>query len=622
VARPLGYQRGVSRANPRFFFSALLVLLFAGCAGTDVGPRGGQRDVYVLISGGGTPLSNNYSQYLQAKAFADAFARSQPADATWVFFGSGNRDDAPPALADVRRVVKRDGVLVESWLPGVIRGNRPATKESILRTLREEILPAVRNGGTLHLIVGDHGELAGKGEAEESAITLWQLKRSTQGGWRTDKSEVLRVSELRAVLLDGIGRGRVVFGMTQCHSGGFHELAVAREMAPYRAWFTTPPEGLTGPRPGLRLAAAGFTATDQASLAAGCDPDPDPERWAGYERFLPERLLGLDLMTGQPLPAHASLASAHEAATLIDRTIDKPRATTDHYLEAWARVIEERVARTLALTPRAQRAVTEFETTLETGRVVATDPALRERQALFERFEQRLIADLPANAPAVNRLGRRELLTAGESRRGGGREGGGRRGAAGEARQAWTDTLRPAWKQAVLAGQVPGLNGATLEFERRLLKLEDDGRSLLFGRGGEGGMLNEIFWRSSYAEPATFDAARAAAVTTWGAVRRDRIVAWGKQSAEAGVRAAAEKVGPWPAYADTPPRPLSRHTAAERVWLHRRVLAAWQFLLAMDAQPALAELKQLLALERTEFTLQTRTLQPLKDAGSALSSTH
>lgn len=596
----------MARSTAWLFFVTLGMLLVGGCAGPEISSverRAAARDVYVLISGGGTPLSNNYSQYLQARAFADAFARSQPANATWVFFGIGNRDDAPPVLADVRRVVKRDGILVESWLPGAIRGNRAATKENILRALREEILPAVREGGTLHLLVGDHGELAGKGENEESAITLWQLKRSTNGGWRTDNTEVLRVSELRAVLAAGIGRGRVVFGMTQCHSGGFHEMAVAREMAPYRTWFTTAPEGLTGPRPGIRLAAAGFTATDQASLAAGCDPDPDPERWAGYERFLPERLLGLDLMTGQPLPAFASLAAAHEAATLVDRTIDKPRATSEHYLEAWARVIEERVARTLALTPRAQRAVTEFEATLETGQVTAVHSALLARREQFNRFEQRLNADLPANAAPVSALNRRELMTAGESRRGEGR-GPGRRGGTGEARQAWNEVLRPAWKQAVLAGAVPGLSAATLDFERRLLKLEDDGRSLLFGRGGEGGLINEIYWRSSYAEPATFNAERAHAVATWGAVRRDRIVTWGRGSADPKIQAAAAKVGPGPGNAETPPRPLSRRTAAERVWLHRRVLAAWQFLLAMDARPALAELEQLIELERTELRLR------------------
>src|SRR5690606_40064313 len=40
--------------------------------------------------------------------------------------------------------------------------------------------------------------------------------------------------------------------------------------------------------------AAGFSATDEDSLAAGCDPDPDPEKWAGYERYVPENLLGIE----------------------------------------------------------------------------------------------------------------------------------------------------------------------------------------------------------------------------------------------------------------------------------------------------------------------------------------
>ena len=65
------------------------------------------------------------------------------------------------------------------------------------------------------------------------------------------------------------------------------------------------------------------------------------------------------------------------------------------------------------------------------------------------------------------------------------------------------------------------------------------------------------------------------------------------------VRAAAEKIGPAPAIAVEPSRPLSRKTAAERVLFYRRVLAAWEFLIAMDAQPALAELRVLIELERT-----------------------
>jgi len=88
------------------------------------------RDAYVVLSGGGTPLSNNYSQYLQARAFAGFLEARFPGQPRWVFFGIGNREGESPILADVRRQVRRDGRLVESWLPGPPKDNRPATRAS------------------------------------------------------------------------------------------------------------------------------------------------------------------------------------------------------------------------------------------------------------------------------------------------------------------------------------------------------------------------------------------------------------------------------------------------------------------------------------------------------------
>src|SRR5690606_11780190 len=124
----------------------------------------------------------------------------------------------------------------------------------------------------------------------------------------------LGVAELRQVLADGLGEGRVVFGMTQCHGGGFHELGVPAEMSPPAEWFIgAPPAFAAGAAAGVRLRVAGYTATDEASPAAGCDADPDPERWAGYERYLPEGLLGIDLMSGDVKGrAAGTLAAAHE----------------------------------------------------------------------------------------------------------------------------------------------------------------------------------------------------------------------------------------------------------------------------------------------------------------------
>lgn len=388
--------------------------------------------------------------------------------------------------------------------------------------------------------------------------------------------------------------------MTQCHSGGFHELGVAREPIAPAEWFVAlPPSFASTKAPPVPLRAAGFTATDLESPAAGCVADPDPERWAGYERFLPERLFGRDLLSGRAIaPPTPSFALAHEAATLVDRTIDKPRATSEHFLETWAGLIETKLVATAPLlTPRVEQAVAAFRRTVDTGRVGVDDPALRARQAQFDRFTLQLAADVPS-AKDLLVSGRRSELDAalrGRGERGAGR--GGRRGGMTELRRAWTETLRPAWKAAVLAGRVEQPAGAVLAFEKHLLKLEDDGRDFFFPRGDA--LMNELFWQSGYAEPATLDPAKASAMARWAAERRMRIVSWARASADAAVRTAAEKIGPGVSSEPEAARPMARRTAVERVLFYRRVLGAWEFLIRAGAQPQLAQLHALIELERT-----------------------
>eukprot|EP01035_Chromulina_nebulosa_P006777 gene6776-9155_t len=138
--------------------------------------------------------------------------------------------------------------------------------------------------------------------------------------------------------------------------------------------------------------AAGFAATDELNLAAGCDPDPDPEKWAGYERFMPEKLFGLDLFTLQSTgPRRASFYEAHVEATLVDRTIDKPYATSEQYLERWADLIETRLAKEPNLSGAVKRQVAAYQRAVDGSALApAADAALRERQELFARFTQRL----------------------------------------------------------------------------------------------------------------------------------------------------------------------------------------------------------------------------------------
>jgi len=130
-------------------------------------------------------------------------------------------------------------------------------------------------------------------------------------------------------------------------------------------------------------------------------------------------------------------------------------------------------------------------------------------------------------------------------------------------------------------------------------------------RGGDA-LLNEMFWRSGYARPATLDVEKAEAVTSWGAMRREKVGAWAHASADASVREAATRMrlpGGTPASgraasaSSSNSRPpvdaLDQRTAAARILFYRRVLAAWEFLETMGHGAALEQLRTLSALERT-----------------------
>ncbi|MFM8336290.1 MAG: hypothetical protein ACKODK_12070, partial [Opitutaceae bacterium] len=96
----------------------------------------------------------------------------------------------------------------------------------------------------------------------------------------------------------------------------------------------------------------------------------------------------------------------------------------------------------------------------------------------------------------------------------------------------------------------------------------------------------------------------------WGAVWWERVGMWVHAVGEAAVREGAVRVclpgGPRaparaaPASESRPPADdLDQRTAAARILFYRRVLAAWEFLEAMNHAPALERLRELTALERT-----------------------
>lgn len=612
-------------------FAVLLVGVGAGAAQA--------RDAFVVISGGGDPQGNNYSQYLSARAYTNFLRSRYPEDSIWVFFGAGNVTGKPPLIADVIQTVKdANGRNRTTFIPGALLGNRPARREEIARAFRDEILPAVREGGTLYLFVGDHGSPSGPhGGADdfpESVITLWQWDRDPTHphGWRdyVSPTESLGVAQLRRWLSEGLGRGRVVFTMSQCYSGGFHYLGIPRQVTPDLRWFTRTPGWVTQVKEtdGMPLV-AGFTATDDVSLASGCTPDVEADRWAGYERYLPEQLVGFDVFTLKPAGVvRNSLYAAHAEAALVDQTIDKPRSTSEQYLHVWAKTIE-RVAQEKDVRSDIRQHLERFRDTLNGKSVQSKDPALLERQAEFKRLIDRMVAENSSlkDLPSLTQEKLEEAASKAEPHSHSHNHSQGKHEPLVDMKVAndlWNKQIAPAWLKAVEAGEVPELEKPVAAYELDVAKYEastpasgghgHDHELQARGRGVSPTMAG--YWHSGYGDPKSFEDARAKMIDDWSRARKRRILDWAKQSGDPKVRAAAQVceltyppstldpnyVAPDAHESEEGDKKEERpsgSTAAARIQFYRQVLGAWDFLIGVNEREALARVKALTDLERT-----------------------
>jgi hypothetical protein len=169
------------------------------------------------------------------------------------------------------------------------------------------------------------------------------------------------------------------------------------------------------------------------------------------------------------------------------------------------------------------------------------------------------------------------------------------------ARRLWQGTVRPAWKKAVDAGAITNLTPAALALEKQLLSAEDRGRDFLFSDAAEEELEIEIYWRGGYGDPRNAEPDPGGVVSRWGARRTDTILDWAQASGNARLRSAGKRLAQdWLESEPEPSTPLmSRDIAAARVLFYRRVLAAWEFLLAVNDRPAL---DQLAAFDRLEHT--------------------
>jgi hypothetical protein len=159
----------------------------------------------------------------------------------------------------------------------------------------------------------------------------------------------------------------------------------------------------------------------------------------------------------------------------------------------------------------------------------------------------------------------------------------------------------------VESGEITNRISLPMEFEKHLLKMEKENNKF-FLNGGRA-LEEEGFWFSGYGKPETVNSTKAEAAARWSLERRAKILAWAADSDDEEVRDAVPKISQRrsrarnqvPALekeADSS-QSLSKETAAERTLFYRRVLGAWEFLLAVNERLALARLRELTELERT-----------------------
>ncbi len=303
-------------------------------SGLFVAPVAFSANQALVLSGGDNPSGNHYSQYLQTKLLAEHLkSRMSPSDAQ-VYFGAGNNTQEAPMLADVYRTTKTSAFESRpQLLPGIIEGNQAALKSKVKKYFEDlNTQNRMNSADTFFLMVSDHGmpnrDSSGRSDSSYSnnCINLWSVRDVSQEGLSQLPfgDTCLSKDELSGLIASNVQAKRTVFAMSQCFSGGFHQMSVSSQ--------NTYPTAKTN--------ICGFTAVTPDTTASGCTPDVDGPSYQGYERFFTQRLSGKDVVNGQSLyPAADRVLNAHLDATLEDFTKDIPLRTSQYYLWQWAKAI-------------------------------------------------------------------------------------------------------------------------------------------------------------------------------------------------------------------------------------------------------------------------------------------
>ncbi|WP_238585451.1 hypothetical protein [Legionella steigerwaltii] len=286
----------------------------------------------LVLSGGDNPGLNHYSQYLQTKTLYEFLINRYGKDRVSLYFGAGNNELHQPIPLDVHKKINTKQNKYDKtdlMLTGMITNNQSATKGQVSAYFLSPKVLSLKPNEDLFLFVSDHGMPYGFFEDKSvnpysnNCIDLWHYKKPFINNFTNENhfnKACLSKNELSSLLAQVPSR-HVVFAMSQCYSGGFHQLSVK----------------LKNGYPSANPKICGFTAATPDHYASGCTADADGATYQGYERSFTEAYTGTSILTGQKLKDPTkNLFTAHQQAILDDMTVDVPISTSDYYLLLWA----------------------------------------------------------------------------------------------------------------------------------------------------------------------------------------------------------------------------------------------------------------------------------------------
>ncbi|WP_131781283.1 hypothetical protein [Legionella gresilensis] len=304
---------------------SIIILFFLGIA-----PLYANQQVLVL-SGGDNPGLNHYTQYLQTKTlYEHLLTRFTPQTVT-VYFGGGNNLTNQPMPFDVHKIINAQGDKQDVMFTGMIANNQQANKHNINTFFLSSKIQQINPRDNLLLFVSDHGmphefqESKNSNPYGNNCIDLWHYQKPFINNFINQNNfnkVCLSKNELSSILAL-IPSQYIIFAMSQCYSGGFHQLSVTTK----------------GRYPTANPRICGFTASTDDHYASGCTADANGATYQGYERSFTEWYTGHSVIDGKKIrdPAKTMFA-AHQNAVIEDMTVDIPLTTSDYYLLQWAKV--------------------------------------------------------------------------------------------------------------------------------------------------------------------------------------------------------------------------------------------------------------------------------------------